>query len=113
VAALGRFEPDWLLRFMGVEHPTEWRPHGRLMNYRGKPQLSDAAFAVLQTVVRRAAGTLDRFDALVRGGTNGTPRALSLADVAHAICAIADAGLERMAKPGAEALLYGTFVRQR
>jgi hypothetical protein len=113
VAARGRFEPDWLLRFMGAEHPTEWRPDGRLLNYRGNPPLSDAAFVVLQMMVRRAACTLDRFDALVRGSSHARPHPRSLADVAHAIGAIAQVGLERMTAPGAEVLLYATFVRQQ
>ena len=100
VAARGRFEPEWFVRFMGVENPNVWRPDGRLANYRGDPPLSDGAFVVLQTLVRVAAETLDRFDALLRDGSD--VRARSLDDTARTIAAIAGVGLERMAEPRAE-----------
>jgi hypothetical protein len=58
-AAAGRFRADWLLRFMGLERFPAYRPGGRLENYRGKPPLSDGAFAVLQSVVHAAAGHLE------------------------------------------------------
>ncbi|HXT17156.1 MAG TPA: hypothetical protein VN706_16055 [Gemmatimonadaceae bacterium] len=99
VAARGAFEPEWLLRFMGVEHPTQWRADGRLANYRGTPPLSSAAFRVLQTIVRRAAATLARFDALWRDharSMTGDTGPRSLSDVARIITAIASAGLERL-----------------
>lgn len=104
VAARGRFEPEWFLRFMGVENPNGWRSDGRLANYRGDPPLSNGAFVVLQALVRRATETLDRFDALLRDYLAG--RARSLDDTARTIAAIAGLGLERLAEPGAEVLLF-------
>lgn len=63
VAAAGRFRADWFLRFMGLEGETDGcRPGGRLWNYRGTPPLSDAAFAVLQRIVRAAALRLEAAD---------------------------------------------------
>jgi hypothetical protein len=62
VATTGRFRADWFLRFMGLENYPEYRPSGRLGYYRGEPPLSDAAFAVLHTLVKRAAEYLERFD---------------------------------------------------
>lgn len=51
-AATGRFRADWFLRFM----------EGRLALYRGDPPLSDGAFAVLRTLLERAAHNVERFD---------------------------------------------------
>ena len=62
-AAAGRFRADWFLRFLGLEHPTQYRSGGRLEVYRGTPPLSDGAFAVLQRLVRRAAAHLEAADA--------------------------------------------------
>lgn len=111
VAARGRFEPEWFIRFMGVEMPNVWRPDGRLANYRGDPPLSDGAFVVLQTLVRVAAETIARFDALLRDGR--AVRTPSLEDTARSIAAIAGIGLERMAEPHAEEVLHDAFVRLR
>ena len=61
VAAIGRYQADWFLRFMGLEAPT-YREGGRLQNYRGQPPLSDGAFNVLGTLVQAAARNLERFD---------------------------------------------------
>ena len=59
VAATGRFRADWLLRFMGVDTAHGVRAEGRLNNYRGNPRLSDAAFAVLASLLVRIAVTLE------------------------------------------------------
>ena len=63
VAAAGRFRAGWFLRFMGLEAEDGCRADGRLWNYRGDPPLSDAAFAVLQRLVRAAAARLEEADA--------------------------------------------------
>jgi hypothetical protein len=63
VAVAGRFRADWFLRFAGLEAAAGYRRGGRLENYRGTPPLTDGAFAVLQLLVRAAAGALERFDA--------------------------------------------------
>jgi hypothetical protein len=62
VAACGPFRADWFLRFMGLEAFPDYRPGGRLENYRGQPPLSDNAFRVLQALVKSAAENLERFD---------------------------------------------------
>lgn len=61
-AALGTFRADWFLRFVGLENFPEYRAGARLENYRGEPPLSDEAFVVLQRLVHRAAGNLERFN---------------------------------------------------
>ncbi len=63
VAAAGHYRVDWFLRFCGLEGEDGCRADGRLWNYRGEPPLSDAAFAVLQRIVRAAACALERYDA--------------------------------------------------
>ena len=63
VAAAGRYRADWFLRFCGLEEADGCRAGGRLWNYRGDPPLSDAAFSVLQRIVRAAAHALERYDA--------------------------------------------------
>ena len=60
VAATGRFRADWFLRFMGLENYPEYRPTGRLSYYRGEPPLSDQAFMVLQTLIKRASENVER-----------------------------------------------------
>jgi Family of unknown function (DUF7005) len=62
VAACGRYRADWFLRFVGLEDFPRYREGGRLENYRGQPPLSDAAFRVLQALVKAAAENLERLD---------------------------------------------------
>jgi hypothetical protein len=59
VTATGRFRPDWMLRFFGLEHFPHYRSGARLENYKGKPALSAGAFLVLQKLVKRAIDNLD------------------------------------------------------
>ena len=61
-ATLGHFRADWLLWFFGLEAFPHYREGGRLQNYRGQPPLSEGAFVILQRLVKRAAGNLERFD---------------------------------------------------
>ncbi len=65
--ARGHYRADWALRFLGLEDPAKYRAGGRLENYRGRPPLSDAAFAVLQGLLRAAVVSLERFDARQEG----------------------------------------------
>jgi hypothetical protein len=102
-SAVGRLEPDWLLRFLGLEDFPSYRPTGRLQVYRGTPPLSDGAFAVLQKLVQAAAANLGRFDAN-RQPALGTPR-----DRALLIAALASLRLEDLAAPGAPALLDAAY----
>ncbi|MCP4251982.1 MAG: hypothetical protein GY775_01010 [Candidatus Scalindua sp.] len=62
-AADGKFRSDWFLRFLGLENFPVYRAGGRLENYRGKPELSDGAFVILQSMVKSVARNLEQFDA--------------------------------------------------
>jgi hypothetical protein len=61
VAAVGHFRLDWFLHFMGLEDFPSYRSTGRFENYRGEPPLSDAAFRILQAIVKSAAESLEVF----------------------------------------------------
>ena len=87
-AAIGVFKPAWFQQFMGIEDENAYRSGGRLENYRG-PALSDAAFALVRCMVRRASEHLGHFDRTVRIPAD-LPGPLVLA-------AIFDTGLERLA----------------
>ena len=59
LAATGRFESAWFLRFLGLEAYPAYREGGRLQNYRGEPPLSDGAFRGLMVLVVDAARHLE------------------------------------------------------
>nr|MBA3891081.1 hypothetical protein [Gemmatimonadaceae bacterium] len=109
VAARGRFVPEWLLHFMGVEGEA-FRSDGRLANYRGTPALGDEAFAVLRHLVRAAARTLDAFDEMIRGGHAPREEPRSPDDVAAAILTLAAAGLEHLTTPDAAEALHAAYM---
>lgn len=110
VSARGRFEPAWLLRFMGVEG-ERFRSEGRLVNYRGTPPLGDDAFLMLQQLVRSAARTLDDFDTMLRGGEAPRRGPRTVDETASSITAIAGIGLEALTEPGAGTALYAAYRR--
>jgi hypothetical protein len=95
VAGHGRFRADWFLRFMGLDVEEGCRPAGRLQSYRGDPPLSDGAFSILQTAVRRAAHNLELFFERLRPTASSDD-----ADKAQTIIALTRMGLEGMARDG-------------
>jgi hypothetical protein len=62
VSAAGRFRPDWMLRFFGLQDFPHYQTGARLENYKGKPEVSHESFVVLQQLVKRAVDNLARFD---------------------------------------------------
>ncbi|MEM9597498.1 MAG: hypothetical protein AAGD06_24740 [Acidobacteriota bacterium] len=112
VAALGHYRADWFLRFIGLEDYPTYRAGGRLDLYRGDPPLSDGAFRVLQTLVKRAAESLQAFDDGRFGAPTGgdaparEPRLQGAAIAALATLRLdelaADDGAERMARAFAD-----------
>jgi hypothetical protein len=94
VGAVGRFRADWFLRFMGLEDPSAYRPGGRLESYRGSPPLSDAAFTVLQALVRSAAHNLEQADRRIRSAPSAQISAPAM------LLALASVTLEELARPG-------------
>jgi hypothetical protein len=61
VRAFGAYRADLALRFLGLEAHPAFRAGGRLEVYRGKPPLSDEAFAVARTLAVRSAHNLEAF----------------------------------------------------
>lgn len=57
--ALGTYDAELFLRFMGLENHPEYRSGGRLENYRGEAPLSENAFRVLQELAVRSAKSLE------------------------------------------------------
>ena len=99
VEALGRFDARLFLHFMGLEAYPRYREGGRLQNYRGSPPLSPGAFAVLPSIARRAAESLEACESWCRSGR------LGMADKARMIIALLTIGLEGLASEDAPALL--------
>ncbi len=97
VESEGRYRADWFLRFMGLEEFPRYRTGGRLESYRGDPPLSEGAFSVMQSTVKRAAHNLEVIDAIrmERGGL------WTVAAKARLIIALARLGLEGLAAAGA------------
>ena len=104
VKAAGRFHADWFLRFVGLEHFPEYRPGGRLENYRGTPPLSDSSFVVLQRLIYHATVNLERFNSEI-----GTPDEVSPA----ILVALASATLEQLADSNATAHLMEKLATTR
>ena len=61
VRAFGCYRADLALRFLGLEAYPAFRAGGRLEVYRGKPPLSDEAFAVARTLAVQSARNLEAF----------------------------------------------------
>lgn len=59
VRAFGTYRGDLARRFLGLEGFPAFRAGGRLEGYRGKPPLSDEAFAILTRVVEAAITNLE------------------------------------------------------
>jgi hypothetical protein len=103
VAAIGHFRADWFLHFMGLEEFPGYRSTGRFENYRGEPPLSDAAFRILQAIVKSAAESLEVF-------TNRHVSVLSQAAFRPlAITLLSTQTLEELADAGSQEKLALTF----
>jgi hypothetical protein len=107
VTAVGTFQADWLLRFMGLEAFPAYREGGRLQNYLGTPPLSDGAFTVLQALVRDAALHLERFDTAHSDVLRSPEQKASL------MLALTSLTLEELAAPEAESRLYQAWQAAR
>lgn len=108
VAATGSFRADWLVRFLGLERHPEFRPGGRLEEYRGDLALDGGSFRVLCAAVERCARNLEAIDRLRPPWTRSPG---SAADKAEMILALAAIGLEGLA--GESAVDMYRTARQR
>lgn len=108
VAATGSFRADWLLLFLGLERYPEFRPGGRLEEYRGNLALGGGSFRILCDAVVRCAYNLEAIDRL-RPPWTRTPE--SIADKAEMILGLAALGLEGLASEAAVDLYQRTRNR--
>lgn len=116
IAACGRFEAPWQLRFMGVDARGRLVSGGRLQNYRGDPPLGMPAVRVLARLLRAAAEALTTFDPYAPAGiaaladhAEGWVRGpLGLAGLG--LCVL-HTGAVRLAAPGGAAALAESWAR--
>ena len=59
---LGKFNKSWFLYFIGLEDYPNYRLGARFENYLGNPPISEKAFKLLQTIVKKAVDNLELFD---------------------------------------------------
>ncbi|MBK7536610.1 MAG: hypothetical protein IPI49_14830 [Myxococcales bacterium] len=109
VAATGSFRADWLLLFLGLERYPEFRPGGRLEEYRGNLALGGGSFRILCDAVVRCAYNLEAIDRL-RPPWTRSPE--SVADKAEMILGLAALGLEGLASEAAVDLYQQTGSRR-
>lgn len=94
VAAFGSYSADLFMRFIGLENFPEYRPDGRMENYRGKPALSDQAYNMLQQIVAVACSNLEMADRTHRGTTYDSD------DLILPICALSRMSMMELADSG-------------
>jgi len=99
VRATGEYDPELALRLLGLEDHPRFRPGGRLANYRGRPPISDRAFAVLQELTVRAVRALA---SVVREQPGLIDQEVGLAQF---VAAVVPLTLEELASPALPALL--------
>lgn len=63
--ALGQFNKDWFLRFMGLENYPKYREGGRLQNYQAPIQLTKEALDGLKVLVKKISETISSFDTIL------------------------------------------------
>lgn len=59
---LGQFNKEWFLHFMGLENYPVYRVGARLQNYKQPLKLSEMAFDVLKTLMKKISDTIYSFD---------------------------------------------------
>lgn len=62
VSAKGQYDANWFLHFLGLEDYPKYRKGGRLENYQGAEQMSEAAFDGLKTIIKQATDSVEKFD---------------------------------------------------
>ncbi|MFK8007124.1 MAG: hypothetical protein AB8H03_12155 [Saprospiraceae bacterium] len=77
-SVLPEFSAKWFLKFIGLGDYPRFKKSGRMKNYLGDPPLSDAAFKILQTIVKQAADNIERFDKNIGQSINGKDRKFKL-----------------------------------
>ncbi len=84
ISTLGKFDQQWFLKFLGLENYPEYRSGARLENYLGNPKLSNEAFDLLTTIIKKAAANIAAFD----NHLNKIPRQEDLIYRLYSLCAV-------------------------
>ncbi|MBU2974986.1 DUF7005 family protein [Zobellia sp. B3R18] len=82
--ALGKFNSDWFLKFIGLENYPEYREGGRFQNYIVKDLLSEKSIVLLRTIIKNASVNLELFDEFLGAHRNLEDRSFRL----HTLCAL-------------------------
>lgn len=61
-SVLPMYNAKWFLKFIGLGEYPNFKESGRMKNYLGSPPLSNAAFEILQAIVKHAADNVEIFD---------------------------------------------------
>lgn len=101
-ASYGRYNPEWFLKFIGLEEYPNYRKGARLENYLGNPKLSKEAFEVLKKVIYKAVNNIHKFDSQINNRTHKTNKKIAL------ICLCSFSILD-MAHEGSSDLMYAKF----
>ncbi|TGE36588.1 hypothetical protein E4K67_19305 [Desulfosporosinus fructosivorans] len=101
--AMGTYQADWFLRFVGLEDFPALRTGGRIYNYRGTPPLSDGAFEILKKLVKASAETLESSHTLLQEKINLPGGRIKM------LLALAQLTLEELASSESELLLKKAF----
>ena len=99
VAVRGAYSAEWFLRFMGLERHPQYREGGRFQNFRGEPALTDNAFALLGSLVKSAAESVEKFDHAQRA------RLRDAKGRAYSLLALASLTLEELASADGDEMI--------
>lgn len=102
-AAMGTYQANWFLRFVGLEDFPMHRAGGRINNYRGTPSLSEGSFEILKKLVKTSAETLENFHKQFQGQINLPGGRIKM------LLALAQLTLEELASSESELLLEKAF----
>lgn len=106
VSAKGEFDTRWFLHFLGLENYPSYRKGGRLENYLGASKMSEVAFEGLQTIVKLAADSVEKFDRTLG-------KIESSIDVMNRIKSLCEVDLISMALPSGFDMLLNEYYKNQ
>ena len=106
LAALGHFDKNWFLHFLGLEQYPVYRKGGRLENYQGTSKMSQEAFDGLKILVKHAADTIEKFDHVLGRITDAQ-------DFKNRIKSLCEVDLISMALPNGSDILLDQYHRKQ
>lgn len=101
-ASYGSFQPEWFLKFIGLEKYPNYRKGARLENYLGNPKLSENAFEVLKAIIYKAVINIYKFDTRINNRTHNCT-------IKAALMSLCSFDLLEMAQENASDSLFAKF----